>query len=107
MTDRTWSGRLFTWLRKGLAGMPAALRLNELLGVILRRLKMTEERLRTWTFIAMLVTMTCSIIVAVQTRTTDWERAALMLRVAPLEQRVLELEAEISAIQQQHLKPQR
>jgi hypothetical protein len=68
---------------------------------------MTEERLRTWTFVAMLVTMTCSIIVAVQTRTTDWERAALMLRVAPLEQRVLELEAEISAIQQQHLIPQR
>ncbi len=36
MTDRPWSGRLFTWLRKGLSGMPAALRLNEGLGVTAR-----------------------------------------------------------------------
>ena len=46
MTDRPWRRRFFTWLRKGLAGMPAALRLNEGLGVNAQPLARPRRR---WT----------------------------------------------------------
>jgi hypothetical protein len=43
MTDRPWSRKLAARLRKGLAGMPLALRLSEGLGIAGRRMTGNAE----------------------------------------------------------------
>ena len=64
MTDRPWRRRFFTWLRKGLAGMPAALRLNEGLGVNAQPLARPKRR---WTgqMIAWRVALGCACLAVV------------------------------------------
>ena len=58
---------------------------------------MNEERLRLFTFVALLVVMLTTIASAWANWTSHWERQALLLRLQPLEQRLSELEASMRA----------
>ena len=62
---------------------------------------MTEDNIRVATFLAMLVVMLTETLSAWMKWKTHWERQAMLPRIEPLEQKVIELEAAMKATQQQ------
>ena len=78
---------------------PANVGSMERLGVVARRGKMKEETLRVATFVALVLTATFSVLTAWVNWQTFWERQVMLGRVEPMEQRLLDLEARLSAIE--------